>query len=491
MMASEPQLPILPYGSPTILSGLSETFSFHSSPEAFITSRVLAFHESHPDLADARTPIRAKVLNRNVAIISSYDQVKQILCRSEEIVSFGASQAYEELMAPFFPPRNLLLSDPPFHQPLKQAWTARMESLPGCCRTLLQPIVRSHFQNIESGTTINLYESMKTLSWKIILGIFLSSSSKYDVTPEDLAEIESLQETLLRGQFSLFPVSITTRFWRSPRAKGLEARQKLQELLAARVANGATGCPFAMKNESEKDDVANHLLLFTSSLAVKALSSILTAFLLNIYISPNRDNGSDTSLRERLLSIDDDDNRNSLLYSILLETERLSPPVVGIMRRSLTEVVLKSGQERITDTLIPKSWDVWLYFVGAARDPAIFGSTADTFIPERYYSPSSNEHGMKHGFAFGDGPKTCLGVGLMREIAMTVAKTCIGIIPTDSESGMKLNIQASAENIPRGVQGWLGWQTDVRPEEWARDMKQLPTQRPIKAVNVKMMHNTD
>lgn len=484
-MELKPQLPVLPHGSPTILSGLSETFSFHSSPEAFITSRVLAFRNSHPDLADSRIPIRAKVLNRNVAVISSYDQVKQILSRSpEETTTFGAGQAYDELMAPFFPPPNLLLSDPPLHEPMKKIWAERMQPLPESSGTLIQLSVRSHFQGIRSGTSIDLYESMKALSWKTLLRIFLSSSDKDDVSQ---GEIESLQETLLRGQFSLFPLSINTRFWRSPRAKGLEARKQLQQLLKARLTNGETGCPFSMKDDSQKDDIANHLLLFTSSLAVKALASILTAFLLNLFVFRTGD-GDNICVAKRLLSLDNDD-QNALLCSTLLETERLSPPVVGIMRRSLNEVVLKSSHEDASDTLIPKSWDVWLYFVGASRDPAIFGSTAETFAPERYYnSPTANDE-TRQGFAFGDGPKTCLGAALMREVAMTVAKTSIGILPHDSGSDMNLDIQANPAHIPRGVQGWLGWQADVRPEEWARDIKQLPTQRPVKAVKVKIVRN--
>ena len=486
-MTSKAQLPVLPHGSPTSLSGLSETFSFHSSPEAFITSRVLAFRGSHPDLANSRTPIRAKVLNRNVAVISSYDQVKQILCRSKEKSSdFGASQAYEELMAPFFPPPNLLLSDLPAHEPMKKAWVVRMESLPGEFRVFIQDSVLEHFRSIESGTLIDLYESMKTLSWKILLGIFLFSSNEHGTSREDLAEIESLQETLLRGQFSLFPVSINTRFWRSPRAKGLEARKKLQETLRARVANAGTGCPFAMKEGLEKDDVASHLLLFTSSLAVKALSSILTALLLNLYIFPSQDSGEKTSLAARVLSLVNHDDQDALLYSILFETERISPPVVGIMRRSSSEVILTSGRENTPDTLIPESWDVWLYFVGAARDPAVFGSTADTFVPERYYkSPDET----RQGFAFGDGPKSCLGADLMREVAMIVAKTCLGTLLEDSRLDMTVDIQAKTKHIPRGVKGWLGWEADVRPEEWARDMKQLPTQRPAKAVHVTIKHN--
>ena len=488
-MAS-PQLPVLPHGSPSTLAGLSETFSFHSSPEAFITSRVLAFRELNPSVANSRTPIRAKILNRNVAVISSYEHVKQILCRSEFTESFGAAQAYDELMAPFFPPSNLLLSDPPFHKPMKETWVERMESLAENSRTVVQSCVRSHLQRIESGATVDLYESMKELSWKVLLSIFLSSN-KHDVSQDDLAEIESLQESLLRGQFSLFPVSINTGFWRSPRSKGLEARKKLQELFKARVADTPTGCPFAMNGKEERDDVAAHLLPFTSSLAVKASASILTAFLLNLYVAPRRDSDGDTSLAKVLLFLNHDDDRKALLYSILLETERLSPPVVGIMRRSLKEAILKSSQENLVDTLIPKNWDVWLYFVGAARDPATFGSTAETFIPERYYNADSGGKERNQGFAFGDGWKACLGGDLMRDIAMTVAKTCIGILPQDSDSDIKLDIQADVESIPRGVQGWLGWQTDVSPEEWARDMKQLPTQRPVKPVNVRVMHKID
>ena len=329
---------------------------------------------------------------------------------------------------------------------------------------------------------------MKKLSWKVLLGVFLSSSDENDVTESELVEIESLQEVLLRGQFSLFPVSINTRFWQSPRAKGLEARKKLQELLKARLRSGEAKCPFAINDEVAKTDVASHLLLFTSSLAVKASASILTAFLLNLYVAPRSDSDDGTSLARRLRSIENDEDRNMLLYSTLLETERLSPPVVGIMRRSLKEVILTSSQPGTMDTFIPKAWDVWMYFVGAARDPVIFGSTAEKFLPTRYYHSDSID-GKMEGFAFGDGPKACLGGSMMREIMTTVAKTCIGILPAGSEANMRLDIQADAGSIPRGVQGWLGWQTNVLPEEWAKDMKQLPTQRPVKAIDVKIVHD--
>ena len=486
-MTSQPRLPILPYGSPNTLSGLSETFSFHASPEAFITSRVLAFQASNATLADARTPIRAKVLNRNIAVVSSYDHINQLLCDEANTLRLSAGKAYDDLMAPFFPPPNLLLADGPSHKLTKDAWISRMASLPAEIQSLVQETLLSHFRDIASESTVDLYESMKALSWKLILSTFMSSSDERDRVQKDAAEIGSLQEDLLRGQFSLFPVSISTPLWRSPRAKGLAARKKLQSLLKARVQQRTKGCPFATSNSAEEDDIASHLLLFTSSLAVKSLASLLTAVMLNLYVY--RDQASSqqaTSVASGILSLDIARNRDELLKSTILETERLSPPVVGIMRRTTQDIILSAQGERFQDTLIPHGWDVWLYFVGAARDPAVFGKTADSFLSGRYYRTGQVAEDPRPGFAFGAGPKSCLGETLIREVVTTVAKTCLGM---NGGSKTRVVLEASMDDVPRGVQGWLGWQKDVKPEDWARHMKQLPTQRPIKGVMVKVVHD--
>lgn len=92
--------PVLPYGSPTLLSGIQENFAFHSSPERFITARVLAFQKAHPHLADSQTPIRARVLNRNVAVISSYHDVRQVLCDETLRSCLSSRQAYDEFDGP-------------------------------------------------------------------------------------------------------------------------------------------------------------------------------------------------------------------------------------------------------------------------------------------------------------------------------------------------------------------------------------------------------
>ena len=433
------------------------------------------------------TPFRAKVLNRNIAVVSSYDHIKKLLCDEANTSKLSAGKAYDDLMAPFFPPPNLLLADGPSHQLNKDSWVSRMASLPAEIQSLVQETLLSHFRDIPSESTVDLYESMKALSWKLILSIFISSSDERDQAQKDAAEIESLQEDLLRGQFSLFPVTISTPLWRSPRAKGLAARKKLQSLLKARVQKRNRSCPFAISDSAEEDDIASHLLLFTSSLAVKSLASLLTAVMLNLYVY--RDEASSqqaTSVASRILSLELARDRDELLKSTILETERLSPPVVGIMRRTTQDITLSAQEERLQDTLIPQGWDVWLYFVGAARDPAVFGKTADSFLSGRYYKTVEIAEDPRPGFAFGAGPKSCLGEALMREVVTTVAKTCLGM---NGGSRARVVLEASMNDVPTGVQGWLGWEKDVKPEDWARDMKQLPTQRPIKGVTVKVVHD--
>ena len=477
--------PELPRGSAGIFSGLSETFSFHASPESFITSRVLAFQKQNPALAQTRTPIHAKVLNRNVAVISSHHHVRQILCDEDITSKLNASEAYDELIAPFFPQPNVLLLDPPEHRQSKQVWLHRMQTIGSSIRKKVPEIVLDHFSHIQSGSRIDLYDSMKTLSWKVLLSTFLSNIENKDMGSDDLKDVEALHEELLRGQFSLFPVSVQTPFWRSPRAKGLDARRKLESLLAAKVNQGR--CPFATSANGERHDVTSHLLLFTSSLATKALASLLTALMLNVYIFKPRT--SDSFLGDRIRAMDGRRERSEMLRSVMLETERLSPPVVGIMRRTTQDMILASPDEFTAPTLIPKGWDSWIYFVGAGRDPAEFGNTAETYRPTRYTRQKLDDATQPEGFAFGAGAKTCLGRDATRLIATTVIETCLGIeseVLQGSTQSPRVKIIGDASQLPSGVRAWLGWQQDVAPEQWAKHMKQLPTQRPRQPIHVRV-----
>ena len=457
--------PRLPLGTSSTLRGLSETFSFHSSPESFITSRIIAFQKEHPDVTRTRAVVRAKVLNRNVAVISSYAQVQQVLADEN---GYEACAAYDELMAPFFPSPNLLLMDGHQHAGLRKTWDERMGSTDWNLLPLVHRLTQEHFSE-PSASEIDLYDSMKTLSWKILLGAFLGLA-----TEEKLFEtIEGLQEDLLRGQFSLFPVTLNTGFWHSPRKKGKVAKSQLQALMFERLEKTPSACPFAVTEADALRDVSNHAVLMTSSLAVKALASLLTALLLNLYLRIDK---AGNPLADILANESDAADRAQRLRSILDETERLSPPIVGVMRRSMKDNIISTPGEQ-ADVMIPKGWDCWLYFVGAGRDPTAFGTSWDVFDGNRYM-----ENKAPRGVAFGAGPKECLGREWVHDIAFGVAETCVEL-----GIGMKGHVAA------RGVRGWLGWEPNdaVTPEDWAHDMKQLPTQRPSEPVMVRVTLSSD
>ena len=471
--------PQLPHGSPTTLNGLSETFSFHSSPETFIASRVLAFQAEHGNLTDPVPAVHAKILNRNVAVISSHSQISHILSEAESEhdaeggghPAFIATEAYKQFMASFYPSPNLLLSDGAAHARMRTPWERRMEDLGSRTHDFVKDATLRHFDQLVD-SEIDLYDSLKSLLWKILLGLFL----KLEESESEFREIEKLQEDLLRGQFSLFPVSVSVRIWQSPRSRGIAAKEKLQRLILERLKAVPNACPFHdIRNDSktaeEVGQIANHVLLFTSSLAVKGISSLLTAYLLNLFLL---DRGG-VGLVDEVMALQGEE-RTSLLHSVQLETERLSPPIVGIMRRVTRDTVIPSLSQEGPDTIIPKGWDAWLYFVGAGRDPQAFGETGRHFAPERFLR--SGNTNSAEGLAFSFGAKRCLGQRLVRQICITVAETML-------VSGLKLQGQVMAS----GVRAWLGWDdhAEVGPHNWARDMKQLPTQRPATPVKVRVV----
>jgi cytochrome P450 len=458
MPKPEPQLPL---GSSSTLRGFAESFAFHNSPESFITSRIIAFQKEHPEAVENRAVVRAKVLNRNVAIVSSHTQIHQVL--ADDAAGYEASGAYAELMAPFFPSPNLLLTDGDKHASMRRTWETRMESLKAVLIPLVSGRVDQHFSE-PSTSQIDMYETLKRLSWKVLLGAFLdldSNNTLFDT-------IESLQEDLLRGQFSLFPVTINTGLWHSPRKKGKEANKKLQGRISRHLEETKSACPFAIANQDDREDVAKHSVLFTSSLAVKALASLLTAFLSNIFLYRTKDG---RSLADDLASENEPGRLSLRLRAILLETERLSPPIVGVMRRSTRENIISTPGDQ-ADIKIPKGWDCWLYFVGGGRDPSAYGPTWDVFDPDRYLDKD-----LPPGVAYGAGPKTCLGRDAIREIALAVGETFLRL-----EIGMRGLIDS------RGVRGWLGWEPNdsVMPADWAQDMKQLPTQRPSDPIMIRV-----
>ena len=144
------------------------------------------------------------------------------------------------------------------------------------------------------------------------------------------------------------------------------------------------------------------------------------------------------------------------------------------MRRVTRDTVIPSPFGDSPDVILPRGWDAWLYFVGGGRD------RQDIWLRQHGTSCLTGfciqeTRNAATGLAFSVGAKRCLGQGLVQAICLSVAETIIG-------DGLKLEGEIQA----KGVRAWLGWEgsEDVGPDEWASDMKQLPTQRPAKPVKV-------
>ena len=326
----------------------------------------------------------------------------------------------------------------------------------------MKDLVRRSLLDRPRDTPIDLYGALKDLSWDIFLAVFLETSR----TDPIFGKIVKLQEELLRGQFSLFPASVNVGVWQSPRHRGVRARKKLQELITEIIA--VRRPPWLATfdaGQRDAEEMVNHALMATSSLAVKGFASLLLAFLLNLFIYRHSTNGY-PSLSD-WIEAGTEFSREQRLIAVLNETLRLSPPIPGVMRRASEDKVVMTADEHDPNILIPRGFDVWCYFPGANRDPSVFGEDADLFRPARYLDV---DHEPAPSTAFGHGQKSCLGATFARDAAVAVYEAF-------AESHVRLS--GAVDNV--GVRGLLGWQV-ATPQQWAEGVKQLPIQRPSEPI---------
>ncbi|KAK0246733.1 hypothetical protein B0A54_17987 [Friedmanniomyces endolithicus] len=393
----------------------------------------------------------------------------------------------------------MLLEDGAQHRKHKRLWQTLFANVVGAANPLIRDVTLKAFvvplKKIPAAVPLDLYETLKTLAWDILLAIFLGVER--DNVGGVSRNVENLQGTILRGQFSLFPAAVRTPFWTSPRSRGLKAVQDLEpavrSLLRSQWESSVSGkhetCPFTRYFTPAKDcndetlsedDLTSHVRLFTSSIANKALASLLTAFFMNRFML--RDRGQQEQPLANLIRQQQDfPTRRAILSSALRETMRLRPPVIGVMRRVTQTVRLTNpGSDRNSTTshIVPAAHDAWLYFVAANRDPDVFARPTefcwDRFMRQGAEVPTDEDCGI----AFGLGPKHCLGADLTREICLTVAETVM-------ESGLAFK---GGGQVVEGVKAWLGWEAHAGPEGMTRDLKQLPCQRPRDPVMVTVTH---
>ena len=425
---------------------VGNTFTFHHDAHSLI----LADLRQYP----GAPIIRAKVIGRDVALVVDHAVASAVLDASntrpgpgEESgprTRFSHREAYKQLIATFFSEPNILLEDEdevdrPQH---RQDWDEHMSNVLGdgwaAIESELRVVISTHRETWVGGPPVDLYNACKDISHDLVFRLFLGFSSFQD--SELYARALAASVTSSRGQFAVPVRASLGGMFESTYSRGLRAQADFNAIVSDRVAAGS--CPFlqtprppAMKNDS----LDSHLSMFSSSLVIKAMASYLTFAILQLSRHPAAN-----------------------LDHLLLESDRLSPPIIGVLRRVLDDPWRPSAALRI-----PVGWDAWLYFPLINRDSKVYGDDANLFRAERWV-----EEGLPRPMTFGRGAKTCLGQELVRRMGRLVLQH-VGKVTVESE-------------VDRSVQDFLGWidNEELRGKGW-KGVKQLPVQRPREAVMVR------
>ncbi len=465
-------LPPGPKGRPFI----GNTFSFHSTAHELI----LQTEAQHPD----SQIIRLSILGREVGLILDHKLATSILETgvtspdSGERPRFSHRQAYSSLLSAFFEEPNILLEDEEEdgranHRAQWEGMTQRAveelfeghEPVTGSSTSsyseALDSIIQEHISEW-TAQPVDLYSAMKKLSQEVVLHLFMGVSSKHP----SYAEAERLSTVSLRGQFA---APLPLRFggyYKTPYAKGLDAKRDFDKIVAAQLDTGT--CPFAKaatgdgQHPIEMRSMATHTTMFSSGLIVKALASYLTFLMLQLH----RPRGNEPPYADMVQQ----DER--LLNLVLLETERLCPALIGVMRRVLDQPMQHGDQQ------VPVGWDVWLYFPLVNRYTGAFGANARAFDPERY-----RDGNTPRPLTFGSGGKSCIGQEIVRSIAQRVVR---------SIEDFEMKVEDGIEGLDASLRDFLGWSDTLSAGEveaakkW-KGVKQLPVQRPKDPVMVRFI----
>lgn len=193
-MVNKPK-PVLPPGTGGIFSGISENLSFHASPESFIQSQILRYHNQNPEAVRKRNPVRSKILNRNVVIVSAYEHIKQIL--EDDSDSYETVAPYMQFMQEFFPVPNLLLANGCPHQEMKSKWQPAVHrwSEDEDRHPRLLDLSQSFVAGIERNIPVDLYDTLKDFAWKLLLGEFISLDESENVYKQYISSQGKLECT--------------------------------------------------------------------------------------------------------------------------------------------------------------------------------------------------------------------------------------------------------------------------------------------------------
>lgn len=244
-----------------------------------------------------------------------------------------------------------------------------------CSRIMFETLVRPN-----GGKDFDTYERENTRLWKgtvstglnlrLNLGFGMKKQSAYSAAKDALNELEKMFEDTKHEDST------------------------------------SSGCPVRQPSLSKEAKV-NHLLLFSSSMVVKAMAAIVTYFVKHTCEHPY----ILKKLFDQVCNESAEKSFPDILDQIILEIERLHPPIIGCCRHVEKSVTVRNVK-------IPEGNKLWCSFLTANRDPSVFESPEE-FNPSRWVD-SDTMH-LTYGFH----EHSCIGKPLSK---MIVREICIGMV---------------------------------------------------------------
>ncbi|CAC5425934.1 unnamed protein product [Mytilus coruscus] len=261
----------------------------------------------------------------------------------------------------------------------------------------IKHVVTNFIQKINTKNPVCLYQTFKRMCIEVCLSLFLGID--FDTMTELTETIVSLTTTHWHGIISV-PVNLKLPIGgASTFSKALDAKAKLLEIIENKKTSTSRHFPKKIQEVPKGDNgifVNNHLLLFTSALVPKALSSLLTSFMIEM--------ARQQDLQENILT------DRGLREVYMLEVQRMYPPFFGGRRVINKDVEVNKQKFQKGNAIVFSTY-------ATHRDPEVFDDPHQ-FQPERWIEKNINDKDKL--FCFGAGPRCCLGQKLVWCIIDTI-----------------------------------------------------------------------
>mmetsp|Transcript_14289 Transcript_14289/g.18753 ORF Transcript_14289/g.18753 Transcript_14289/m.18753 type:complete len:480 (+) Transcript_14289:400-1839(+) len=453
---------------PPVYKGGAETSSFAANALKYLSSR----REEKGEVFGGR------IVTWGVVFASSFEAVSEVLGDRENI--YSVKKAYGLFAGLGLFGNNVMFSDGKEHKKLRdyvsQSDFANEERLETKKHVeLINKITDSFTVALKrkisaeekfTGLRMNTYTTAKNLCTDIIACVFLGFQLKQQVGTSEkcccekkrcscltvVEGTENFQElqrkfwkattsTGIKLNVSFFGLNFKSAFAKGEAAKakivdileGIDGRRQSNDCKNATTSESLEesqcSCPFMSSKQDSKDGLSkeeriNHYLMFSSSMVAKALASVITSALLQLSQHPDRLE----KLRESLSKSEKEDKEAiTYLDCVILEVERLYPPIIGCCRFTNKPTVIRGKQ-------VPAGTNVWCSVLTANRDSSKFPDPMK-FNPERW---SKGNDSVEH-FSFGAFDRACLGKPLAKVIVREVVKRIVLNFDWSLEAGQNLN----------------------------------------------------